>query len=121
MKPLFVITAALVLACQGTSLNNQHTQDVLKNSSADTGIFNAMYPLFQEKALYHRRFKHVDIDSLVRLHRDRSILGVRQIGESVQGRAIYELEYGQGDKKVMLWSQMHGDEPTATMALFDLF
>src|SRR5690606_31835778 len=63
----------------------------------------------------------VDIDSLVRLHRDRSVLNVRQIGESVQGRAIYELEYGQGDKKVMLWSQMHGDEPTATMALFDLF
>src|SRR5690606_35121926 len=42
-------------------------------------------------------------------------------GKSVEGRAIYELAYGKGDKKVMLWSQMHGDEPTATMALFDLF
>src|SRR5690606_19576871 len=113
-----IITVALAIACQGTSLKNQ---EVLKKSNPDTAIFDAMYPLYKEAALYHRRFKHADIDSLVRIHQDRSVLDVRQIGKSVQGRAIYELEYGQGDKKVMLWSQMHGDEPTATMALFDLF
>ena len=28
---------------------------------------------------------------------------------------------GRGPFKVLLWSQMHGDEPTATSALFDLF
>jgi hypothetical protein len=27
---------------------------------------------------------------------------------------------GRGSKAVLLWSQMHGDEPTATSALFDL-
>jgi murein tripeptide amidase MpaA len=26
-----------------------------------------------------------------------------------------------GRKKIFLWSQMHGDEPTATMAIFDIF
>lgn len=28
---------------------------------------------------------------------------------------------GRGSFRVLLWSQMHGDEPTATAALFDLF
>jgi hypothetical protein len=28
---------------------------------------------------------------------------------------------GNGKKKVLLWTQMHGDEPTATMASFDMF
>jgi hypothetical protein len=30
------------------------------------------------------------------------------------------LTLGKGDVKVLLWSQMHGDEPTATMALLDM-
>jgi hypothetical protein len=30
------------------------------------------------------------------------------------------LSYGHGPTSVLLWSQMHGDEPTATMALADL-
>jgi hypothetical protein len=28
---------------------------------------------------------------------------------------------GRGSRRVLLWSQMHGDEPTATAALFDIF
>lgn len=31
------------------------------------------------------------------------------------------MTWGNGKTKVMLWSQMHGNESTATMALFDLF
>ena len=42
------------------------------------------------------------------------------IGRSVEGRAIHHLTVGRGSKAVLLWSQMHGDEPTATSALFDL-
>jgi hypothetical protein len=30
------------------------------------------------------------------------------------------LKFGNGSTKALLWSQMHGDEPTATMALVDL-
>ncbi len=119
---LFIVVVAVVTAaCQGTSLKNKGVLGTAKDGMPDTAIFNTMYPSYKEKALYHRRFKHADIDSLVQIHQDRSVLAVRQIGKSVQGRAIYELAYGQGGKKVMLWSQMHGDEPTATMAMFDLF
>lgn len=42
------------------------------------------------------------------------------IGRSVEGRGIHHLTVGRGPKAVLLWSQMHGDEPTATSALFDL-
>ncbi len=42
------------------------------------------------------------------------------LGTSVEGRAIHHLTMGRGSKVVLLWSQMHGDEPTATSALLDL-
>src|SRR5690606_3983821 len=42
------------------------------------------------------------------------------LGHSVEGRAIHHLTVGRGKRVVLLWSQMHGDEPTATSAPFDL-
>jgi hypothetical protein len=51
----------------------------------------------------------------------RSIgLKVAEVGRSVADREIYQVEWGRGPLKVFLWSQMHGDEPTATSALIDL-
>jgi hypothetical protein len=52
-----------------------------------------------------------------------SALGVstKEVGRSFGGREIYQMEWGRGPLKVFMWSQMHGDEPTATPALFDLF
>ena len=43
------------------------------------------------------------------------------IGQSVQKRPVYLVRLGKGPTKILLWSQMHGDEPTATAALFDVF
>jgi hypothetical protein len=47
-------------------------------------------------------------------------LKLEQVGTSVQGRAIRLLTLGRGERKVLLWSQMHGDEPSATPALLDI-
>jgi murein tripeptide amidase MpaA len=49
------------------------------------------------------------------------VLRTEQIGESILGRPIRSVTFGQGPTKVLLWSQMHGDEATATMALADIF
>jgi hypothetical protein len=46
---------------------------------------------------------------------------VTEVGRSLAGREIFQLEFGRGPLKVFLWSQMHGDEPTATSTLIDLF
>jgi len=48
-------------------------------------------------------------------------LKVDEVGRSGGGREIYQIEFGHGPLKVFMWSQMHGDEPTATSALLDMF
>ncbi|MGM1429197.1 M14 family zinc carboxypeptidase [Sphingobacterium lactis] len=118
----FILSLGLLAAttCSNPFTGNS-SSTVGSGYHLDTAQLNSLHATFKEPALYHRRFKHKDIDSLVQVHRKSDIFGVTEIGKSVEGRSIYELEYGEGDKKVMLWSQMHGDEPTATMALFDLF
>jgi zinc carboxypeptidase len=48
-------------------------------------------------------------------------LPVNEVGRSYGGREIYQIEWGRGPLRVFMWSQMHGDEPTATSALIDMF
>ena len=64
--------------------------------------------------------RHADLQKYLQELRARGIK-VSEVGRSVAERAIYQLEFGHGTLKVFMWSQMHGDEPTATSALLDLF
>lgn len=48
-------------------------------------------------------------------------INVREVGRSYAGREIFQIEWGRGPLRVFMWSQMHGDEPTATPALIDMF
>jgi hypothetical protein len=66
---------------------------------------------------------HGDVEARLRAVRAATpdLFSLEEIGRSVEGRAIYHLWFGHGPFTVLLWSQMHGDEPTATSALFDLF
>jgi predicted deacylase len=64
--------------------------------------------------------KHADLQKYLTELRSRGIK-VTEVGRSLAERAIYQLEFGRGPLKVFMWSQMHGDEPTATSALVDLF
>jgi hypothetical protein len=52
--------------------------------------------------------------------RSGSLLTMEQIGLSVEGRVLSMVSAGAGPRRVLLWSQMHGDEPTATQALLDI-
>lgn len=47
-------------------------------------------------------------------------LKVEEVGKSYAGREIYQIEWGKGKTKIFMWSQMHGDEPTATPAVLDM-
>ncbi len=79
------------------------------------------YENYKEKNLTHRRIKHKDILPLIQELKNNSTFSVTKIGESYQKREINLIKFGNGNTIVFLWSQMHGDEPTATMALFDIF
>lgn len=48
---------------------------------------------------------------------DNNQLGI--LGHSVQGRPIYRYQIGQGKIKILMWSQMHGNESTTTKGLLD--
>lgn len=45
---------------------------------------------------------------------------VEEIGTSVLGKPIYKIVLGKGQKRILMWSQMHGNESTTTKAIFDL-
>jgi len=46
---------------------------------------------------------------------------VHVIGKSGLKKPIYEVNFGTGKTKVLLWSQMHGNESTTTKAILDFF
>lgn len=74
------------------------------------------YINYLEPSLQKRRFKHQDIGGLINaLPFEKEIVGL-----SFEEREIYKIKVGQGERKILLWSQMHGNEATATMAIFDI-
>lgn len=77
------------------------------------------YAEFIENSLSNRFFKHQQIVEL--LAKLPKKFEVNLLGHSARGKSINAVKFGNGKTKVMLWSQMHGDEATGTMALFDLF
>ena len=79
------------------------------------------YEFYKEKSITQQRFKHKDIQPLLEKAKANAAFEVSQIGKSFEGRSISQLKYGKGAPSVLLWSQMHGDEATATMAMLDIF
>ncbi len=76
--------------------------------------------------LYSQHFKcelsgrYIHNDHIIPLLENTSEnIKYEQIGSSENGLPIYSVCIGSGPKKVLAWSQMHGNETTTTKALFD--
>src|SRR5690606_2430676 len=90
-------------------------------SDAAAGLL-ALHERHRLPALPERTFKHAEywgevgpvVDGAPGLTRE-------EIGRSAEGRPLYLVRFGNGPTTVLLWSQMHGDESTASMALADIF
>jgi hypothetical protein len=67
------------------------------------------------------RFTQADMLNWIRPFENGNLFVKSGLGFSGEGRPISLYSIGHGSVQVMLWSQMHGDEPTATMALLDIF
>jgi len=80
------------------------------------------YEGFKVKEITSKRLKHGALINLLNSLQTsmKSILTFEQIARSSEGRSINLLTVGSGKKKIFMWSQMHGDEPTATMGVLDM-
>ncbi len=79
------------------------------------------YHRYRCASIEQRRFGHVELIRLIDNLQNIPNIEVTVPGRSVEGRAIYMVKIGKGPRNVLMWSQMHGDEATATMALLDIF
>ena len=77
------------------------------------------YNSFKEQSLEGRYINNSHITPLEKQH--NSIAEIVKIGSSVEKKSIYSYRFGRGKKKILVWSQMHGNESTTTKALFDFF
>ena len=79
------------------------------------------HEIYYEKTITKRRFGYQTLVNRIEGLKKNNLFEVSIATKSTEGRNIYLIKCGTGKTKVMLWSQMHGDEPTATMALADIF
>lgn len=75
---------------------------------------------YRVPAIAARRFTQGELWTALAPALRSSALRTTEIGRSLQGRPIRAVTFGRGPVRVLLWSQMHGDESTATMSLADL-
>lgn len=82
-------------------------------------FLHQLFSSFKNQDLYGR---YINLDQLVpHLEKLNESFDVNVEGFSVLKKPIYSVRIGSGPIKVLLWSQMHGNESTTTKALFDVF
>jgi len=72
----------------------------------------------KEARLFNRYIHAKDIAPLLKKLALKCQVSV--IGKSVLDENIYTITLGSGPKKILMWSQMHGNESTTTKAIFDI-
>ena len=73
----------------------------------------ALHQLNKEQSLFGRYITLNHIEPLLKKY------NATIAGRSVLEKPIYKLKIGSGKIKILIWSQMHGNESTTTRALFD--
>lgn len=110
MKTL-LLTFSILL----TAISFSHAQ-----RDEDLSRLLSTYETYKDTRIKDRRFKHREIVPILKEAAAHPLISMRTLGQSVEGRDIYHLSLGTGPVNVLLWSQMHGNEPTATMAIMDI-
>jgi hypothetical protein len=80
----------------------------------------AVHEAIRVREITSRTFTQSDLMGWLAPAVKAGVITAESVGSSGEGRPITLYTYGSGPTQVLLWSQMHGDEPTATMALVDL-
>ena len=77
-----------------------------------------LYKKHKEQSLFGRYINAEHIKPLLDKH--ASFFEIEAIGQSVLKDNIHSITFGNGPKKILMWSQMHGNESTTTKAIFDV-
>jgi hypothetical protein len=107
------VTLAL-LACGGAGTYGPTTPAPTSPAELET-----LHDAVRVAGLEDRTFDHETYWGVVEPYLGRSVTA-RVAGESAEGRELRHLTFGSGPTTVLLWSQMHGDESTASMSLADI-
>ncbi|SCY06585.1 M14 family metallopeptidase [Flavobacterium caeni] len=76
--------------------------------------------LFEQYRIPHLSGRYVTLNHIEPLLAERNTNNQLQVlGQSVQGRPVYAYTIGTGKIRILMWSQMHGNESTTTKALMD--
>ena len=76
--------------------------------------FLQQYPTLKSQILKGRYITYSKIETLL------SNFDIMQVGTSVKGLPIKALTIGNGPIKILMWSQMHGNEATSTKGIIDV-
>ncbi|WP_417882454.1 M14 family zinc carboxypeptidase [Xanthomarina gelatinilytica] len=83
-----------------------------------SSLLKNLFDLHKESSLENRYIHLEHITPLI--ENLKMSFQVDVIGHSVLGKPIHVIKIGTGPKKILMWSQMHGNESTTTKAVFDI-
>ena len=119
LRALTLIATVAVGACSVIPRGGSGASDCCTRNAFTTALRIAEQ--YRNPGITERRFTHETFWRAVENSIHAPALRYESIGRSMLGREIRAVTFGNGPTRVLLWSQMHGDEATATMALADLF
>ncbi len=121
---LGLLPAALLASAACThvsSAQGDSTGQTAQGTSISFGDALRIAEQHRVSGLESRRFTHSELWGAMAPSLRSSALDVKEVGRSLHGREIRAVTFGNGPTTVLLWSQMHGDESTASMSLADIF
>lgn len=78
------------------------------------------YTLYREEDFSDRWLRPHVLQTKLEKFENHPELDLQIIGHSDENHPIHQIQWGTGAINILCWTQMHGNEPTATMAVIDL-
>ncbi len=90
----------------------------MKNNELENFLSEPLYRAIKFSEVTGRYLKNEELDICLDSLSDKFEIEI--LGKSVLNKPVKLVKFGDGDSKVLAWSQMHGNEGTTTKAVFDL-
>src|SRR5690606_27223138 len=118
LPAVFLVSACMNAGPDGAA-DTAGSVNVVEGTSISFPSALQLAEQYRASGLESRRFTHTELWTAMAPALQSPALSVKEIGRSLHGREIRAVTFGSGPTTVLLWSQMHGDETTASMSLAD--